>query len=405
MPVWVRPSKIPLECIDVELLRMIGGMLGTTYKVDHITESQARGRFDRICVELDITKPLNSTLEVEDMWIRVEYGSLGLICFQCGRVGHSKDSCIEEVVNHKEGDKVHRKEPSSGTTSSDPRLSGSKNDTYGPWMQVSYGRNERNNMGSTFGDEKSGYMGNIEKTDSNSRHGSGYPSHGVEVIGKGVGNRKEVVKALVMKNGRKVVYSVKDDTSNGINKGKQVSTEMNEDLEDSYVLQSLHKDMMDSVMIVTNLPYSDIYIYDCITVLVEGKSGSGVLGDGSIGALTLQQVDVSAAKDFDEVASNLHEAIEVTLEYGCLCNVKLKVVASSKHSITTVIAEGTNFWVLTAVYANPSATVRHYMWDYLSALRRCFKGPWVFIGDFNDIFSSREKRGGMNCFSIKGFAK
>ena len=58
MPVWVRLSKLPMKWIDVELLRIIGGLLGTTYKVNPITESQARGRFARICVEIDITKPL-----------------------------------------------------------------------------------------------------------------------------------------------------------------------------------------------------------------------------------------------------------------------------------------------------------------------------------------------------------
>lgn len=44
-----------MEWINVELLRMIGGMLGDTYKVDPITKLHARGRFARICVDMDIT--------------------------------------------------------------------------------------------------------------------------------------------------------------------------------------------------------------------------------------------------------------------------------------------------------------------------------------------------------------
>ena len=55
--------------------------------------------------------------------------------------------------------------------------------------------------------------------------------------------------------------------------------------------------------------------------------------------------------------------------------VKLKVVASSKHSISAVVADGSNFWVLTIVYANPCATIRRCIWDYLSAIRNCFFGP------------------------------
>lgn len=49
MPVWVRLSKLSMEWIDVDLLRNIGGMLGTIIKFDPIIELQARGRFARMC--------------------------------------------------------------------------------------------------------------------------------------------------------------------------------------------------------------------------------------------------------------------------------------------------------------------------------------------------------------------
>lgn len=52
MSVWIKLSKLPMEWIDADLLWNIGGMLGTTYKVDLITESQARGHFARICIEM-----------------------------------------------------------------------------------------------------------------------------------------------------------------------------------------------------------------------------------------------------------------------------------------------------------------------------------------------------------------
>ncbi|KAK3198863.1 hypothetical protein Dsin_022278 [Dipteronia sinensis] len=132
MQVWVRLSKLPIEWIDVELLRLIGGMLGTANKVDHITESHARWRFSRICVELDISQPLKSELEVNDRCIRVEYENLGLICFQCGRVGHSKESCMEGVGNHKEGVMASGPVSGSDTNNGDIGSSGVTNDTYGP---------------------------------------------------------------------------------------------------------------------------------------------------------------------------------------------------------------------------------------------------------------------------------
>ena len=39
-------------------------------------------------------------------------------------------------------------------------------------------------------------------------------------------------------------------------------------------------------------------------------------------------------------------------------NLKLQVVASSKHTITAVVAEGSKLWILTIVYANPNAGIR-----------------------------------------------
>ncbi|KAK3183171.1 hypothetical protein Dsin_030457 [Dipteronia sinensis] len=100
MSVWVRLSKLAMEWIDVDPLRIVGGMLGITYKVDPISESQARGRFVRICVEIDVTKPLKSTLNVEDRSIKVEYECLGLISFNCGRIGHSTEVCMEGKIEH-----------------------------------------------------------------------------------------------------------------------------------------------------------------------------------------------------------------------------------------------------------------------------------------------------------------
>ncbi|KAK0586904.1 hypothetical protein LWI29_014182 [Acer saccharum] len=95
MPIWVRLSKLPMEWMVSELLWNIGGMLERMCKVDPITEMQARGRFARICVEIDITKPLVGALNIDDRIISVEYESLGLNCFKCGRYGHSKKSCKE----------------------------------------------------------------------------------------------------------------------------------------------------------------------------------------------------------------------------------------------------------------------------------------------------------------------
>ncbi|KAK0608600.1 hypothetical protein LWI29_033148 [Acer saccharum] len=169
--------------------------------------------------------------------------------------------------------------------------------------------------------------------------------------------------------------------------------------------------------------------------------GTSDLGGSSDAANGISlQVDVSATLDLDIVASDLREAMEVLVvfeprisgvkAYRVIDNlgfpnrfvvealgfsggiwllwndsrVKLEVVANSRHSIAVVIDNGSLFWVRTMVYANPNPVVMKSLWGYLSALRRCFKGPWVVMGDFNEIVSSEKKRGGRNCFSKIGFS-
>ncbi|KAF7822242.1 ribonuclease H [Senna tora] len=52
------------------------------------------GKFARICVEINLKKQLVPQVEVRGRSYAVEYEGLHLICFHCGRYGHSKDLCL-----------------------------------------------------------------------------------------------------------------------------------------------------------------------------------------------------------------------------------------------------------------------------------------------------------------------
>ena len=116
-------------------------MLGRMCKVDPITKTQARGRFTRISVAIDITKPLVGSLSINDRSIKVEYESLGFICFKFGRYGHSKESCKEGIV-----------EPFYKDTNCDIQANADKEDSpYGLWLFVSYGKHGNRNFKVKFG--------------------------------------------------------------------------------------------------------------------------------------------------------------------------------------------------------------------------------------------------------------
>ncbi|KAK2634118.1 hypothetical protein Ddye_028910 [Dipteronia dyeriana] len=117
--------------------------------------AHARGIFARICVEIDITKPLLGSQNIEDRAIRVEYESLGLVCFKCGRYGHSKDSC-------KEG--IELSIPKDVVTNYDAlNYEGNEESPYGPLLIVSYGKHGNRNYNGRNGKKGNGNVRSAAK--------------------------------------------------------------------------------------------------------------------------------------------------------------------------------------------------------------------------------------------------
>lgn len=86
--VWLRIPKLPLELYSTPFLNRIGSSLGTMLKIDKMTSIHSDGKYARICVELDLSKPLVPHIEVRGHRLPLEYEGLHQICFDCGRYGH-----------------------------------------------------------------------------------------------------------------------------------------------------------------------------------------------------------------------------------------------------------------------------------------------------------------------------
>ncbi|CAL8167543.1 unnamed protein product [Prunus armeniaca] len=65
MTAWVRINGLKVEYFRSDVMEKIGNLIGATVKVDAHTMSQDRGKFARVCVELDLAKPLTPFSEVE----------------------------------------------------------------------------------------------------------------------------------------------------------------------------------------------------------------------------------------------------------------------------------------------------------------------------------------------------
>lgn len=93
--VWVRVPKLPVELCNDKFLNRIGATIGTMLRIDKVTSIHSRGKFARICVEIDLDKPLISHFTIWGMKLCLEYEGLHAICFRCGKYGHKKENCRE----------------------------------------------------------------------------------------------------------------------------------------------------------------------------------------------------------------------------------------------------------------------------------------------------------------------
>ena len=65
---------------------MIKNIIGKMIKIDDTTLDQAKGKYVRIYVKLDPSKPILSKLLVKGKIYYIEYQTIHMLCFHCGKV-------------------------------------------------------------------------------------------------------------------------------------------------------------------------------------------------------------------------------------------------------------------------------------------------------------------------------
>ena len=80
--IWARLPELPIELYDMNTLRRIGNQLGSLLKVDARTMDNKRGRFGRLCVQINLEQPLTSRVCIDDMIQKIQYEGISTICFE-----------------------------------------------------------------------------------------------------------------------------------------------------------------------------------------------------------------------------------------------------------------------------------------------------------------------------------
>lgn len=91
--VWIKLNELPIEYYNAEALHHIGRAIGNALRVDTFTASETRGRFARLCVQIDMEKPLVTIVMIGKLQQPIRYEGMHKLCFGCGRMGRRKESC------------------------------------------------------------------------------------------------------------------------------------------------------------------------------------------------------------------------------------------------------------------------------------------------------------------------
>lgn len=121
--VWVRFPGLNLVYYDESFLLAMASAIGRPIKVDTNTLKVERGKFARVCVEVDLTMPVIGKIWVNGHWYKVQYEGLHLICTNCGCYGHLGRNCnIKNTTdipaaasNHQHDDNIQRNNHNTGT--------------------------------------------------------------------------------------------------------------------------------------------------------------------------------------------------------------------------------------------------------------------------------------------------
>ncbi|KAI9114616.1 hypothetical protein K1719_014314 [Acacia pycnantha] len=362
---WVRFPDLPAPLFDKKFLLNLGNSIGKAIRLDIHTAQRTRGRFARMCVELDLNKPLVPEFNVEGKTLSVVYESLGQICNSCGRVGHMKEGC----------EAFHRKLNAGGMAVDEPELKGDntkeKESEEGLWKTVQRARRPRRQEvevqnkqgGSRFSvlREEAGVTEHLHNENS-----------GLRKEQRGAVVEKVLGKEVPLKQSKKGNYggesgqSKDRETSKQRSKGgtgKEVPKEKG--IQERGELRSIN----------------------------GGNSREGIT-ENTYNHDVIMEVPESNMELYER--QGVHTELKENLQPGAG-----KVVVSLKSDVGTRILQDVSNSVdvsgsaqMCMDEASPMESKRLRLWELLSNLATDIHTPWILGGDFNEIKTPREQKGG-----------
>ncbi|XP_020238357.1 uncharacterized protein LOC109817506 [Cajanus cajan] len=190
--VWIRFPGLGVMFYDESVLLTIASAIGKPIKVDLNTLNMTRGRFARVCVEINLNEPVVGRFFLNGVWYNVEYEGLHLLCSSCGCYGHVLRNCPHatrpEPTAHGVGEQEVTEQQSHSSVSSAsageqsaPHVRGEiAPDPHGDWLIVKW-RNRKHNLGKSFSNGRSSSHNGTTDIKELDRDIPNYPTKGVQL--------------------------------------------------------------------------------------------------------------------------------------------------------------------------------------------------------------------------------
>ncbi|KAK7836758.1 hypothetical protein CFP56_022161 [Quercus suber] len=117
--------------VKVFALREIGKAIGPVLRIDSYTATGTRTSYARLCIQINLMKPLVTAVRVGKLRQKVLYEGISALCFCCGRMGHKQEACSYRVSSPEQTGDAEQSEPlcdAQKATQTEPN--------FGEWMLV-----------------------------------------------------------------------------------------------------------------------------------------------------------------------------------------------------------------------------------------------------------------------------
>ncbi|CAL1378439.1 unnamed protein product [Linum trigynum] len=125
--VWARLLDIPAQYFNTEAVTKIGKWIGKPLRVDQATSRGARLDYARICVEVDLSKPLLSQFKIHGIKYFIQYEGLEKICLNCGKYFERSGCYCSTTTASQPAEEPMPKTPCKETDQDPDKI-------YGEWM-------------------------------------------------------------------------------------------------------------------------------------------------------------------------------------------------------------------------------------------------------------------------------